>query len=411
MKVLIVSHNCFSKTQNMGKTLTALFSEFKKEEICQLYFYPSVPSLDVCDSYYRITDKDILFSILKRRNCGKQIEPICDDSKERIYESDSIAMQYKKGKSVFIRRMRDVLWSFGAWKNSTLKEWLVEEKPDVVFYALGDATFSQNIAMWISRFLKIPLVTYVCDEYYFSLKGLINRGLVKNIGKTIKKSKCIVSICEALGEIYQKRFGVLYTTVMTGSSFDVGDLEKKENGKEIAYIGNLSLNRWKSLLDVAEVINELNLENKGEYKLVYYGGKREELEGKIEYGGMLDADGVKKTMEKSLLLVHVETFDEEYRARLMYSVSTKIADSLASGTGILAYGPSELVSMQHLIKNGCCVFGQSKEELKLDLKNFFENNMKREELSYRAKKTAISSHSRENNSKRLYQVMKDIAFN
>ena len=86
MKVLIVSHNCFSTTQNMGKTLMSLFSEFKKEELMQLYFYPSVPNVDVCDSCYRITDNDALHSILKRKSCGKEVVAKKTTGVETLFE-------------------------------------------------------------------------------------------------------------------------------------------------------------------------------------------------------------------------------------------------------------------------------------------------------------------------------------
>lgn len=39
MKVLVISHNVFSQSENMGKTLANLFSSFKENEISQLYFH------------------------------------------------------------------------------------------------------------------------------------------------------------------------------------------------------------------------------------------------------------------------------------------------------------------------------------------------------------------------------------
>ena len=63
----------------MGKTLSSLFSSFEKEELCQLYIYPSVPDLDYCNSFFRITDKDVVKSILTcSRVKGKIIEPNLD---------------------------------------------------------------------------------------------------------------------------------------------------------------------------------------------------------------------------------------------------------------------------------------------------------------------------------------------
>lgn len=45
MKVLLISHNSISTYQNMGKTFLSLFNCFQKEELCQLYIYPSKNSI------------------------------------------------------------------------------------------------------------------------------------------------------------------------------------------------------------------------------------------------------------------------------------------------------------------------------------------------------------------------------
>ena len=407
MKVLVISHNCFSTTQNMGKTLLSLFSEFCKDELMQLYFHPATPNLDVCDSYYRITDKEALRSVIKRKSCGGTVKLNTDN----VMRKDTATSGARKvqNKSFFARRVRDAVWSLSAWKNGKLKRWLIDGRPDAVFLASGDATFSQDIAIWAARFLDIPLITYFCDEYYFYHKGFFGRALTSNIKKTIKASEKMVTICEDLGKVYEKKFGTPYTSVMTGSSFVAGSLEKKENvSKQVSYIGNLALNRWKSLLDVAEVINALNEENSEKYKLVYYGSEKEELKDKVAYGGRLDAEGVKKAMAESFMLVHVETFDEEYRARLMYSVSTKIADSLASGKCMLAYGPKDFASMQHLINNNCCVFAENKKDLKENLKTFLLDVTARQKIEKNAIEAATAFHNSKENSKKLYSEIKTV---
>ena len=58
MRVLIVSHNVFSATESMGKTLMAYFSAFKPEELAQFYIHSQVPTQDNCSRYYRMTDKE-----------------------------------------------------------------------------------------------------------------------------------------------------------------------------------------------------------------------------------------------------------------------------------------------------------------------------------------------------------------
>ena len=389
----------------MGKTLMSLFSEFKKEDLMQLYFHPAIPTVDCCDNYYRITDRDAINSILKRGSCGKTVSADIRRGCEIKTEQESGKI---KNKSFFMRRIRDLLWEISAWKSAGLKKWLLEGSPDIAFFASGDAVFSQKIARWVSKFLDIPLVTYVCDEYYFYHKGLLKRVLTKNIAKTIKSSERVIAICEDLGKIYFETFGTEYDAVMTGSSFEAGSLEKKKC-EEISYIGNTALNRWKSLIDIADVLDDLNRGNSWNYKLVYYGSKNCELENKIEYGGFLNVEGIAQAMSKSCMLVHVETFDKEYIPRLEYSVSTKIADSLASGSCMLAYGPGKLASMKHLVRNNCCVFAENKADLKRELGKIFLDEQEIAKKEANALETARKFHDSKTNSLKLRKILEELA--
>ena len=58
-----------------------------------------------------------------------------------------------------------------------------------------------------------------------------------------------------------------------------------------------------------------------------------------------------KALQNSDLLIHAESFDNEFKQIVKNSISTKIADSLASGVPIVAYGPEGIASIDYLIKN------------------------------------------------------------
>ena len=73
MKTLIISHTPISTENNMGKTLYSLFECFEEVDLCQLYVYPSMPNIKKCGSYFRMTDKEVLKSIVKRNTCGKRV--------------------------------------------------------------------------------------------------------------------------------------------------------------------------------------------------------------------------------------------------------------------------------------------------------------------------------------------------
>lgn len=413
MKILVVSHNCFSSTQNMGKTFVSLFSQFEKHELMQLYVYPSIPNVDVCDSYFRITDQQVVKAILKRKHCGGEVQPDLQVT-TGTFESPDTEKRYNSinRNTSLTRRARDVAWKLGKWKSKELKAWLENGKPDAVFYALGDASFSQNIAMWVARYLGIPLITYVCDEYYFSgkqAKGfdrLINAGMLANIKKTIRRSQLVISICDDLGELYQTAFGTPYRTIMTGSAFASGSIVHEAGERtQISYIGNLALNRWRSILDIQDALNRYHETHERRYELVYYGREHTELSGKVTYGGFLDPAGIREVMGRSYMLVHIETFDREFRARLKYSVSTKIADSLASGTCLLAYGPEELASIRHLERNACAGCITDKAVLDARLSALLDDPALVEQYAEAGMKVASLHHSSERNSRSLYEAI------
>lgn len=399
----------------MGKTLSSLFSEFSKDEVMQLYLYPSLPNTKQFDQYYRMTDHDAIHSIWKRNRCGRVISPQEISEANLLFETETQAQAYnsKNRSSDIARRVRDLIWSLGNWKTDGLRQWLTEGKPDVVFYALGDAIFSQNIAMWIAKFLNIPLVAYVCDEFYVSgkkrplLSRIINHSMLRNLKKLQTRSVHNVVICEELGKLYQQQFGVPYTTIMTGSPLTKASRVNTES-RHISYIGNLGLNRWQSLLEIAQAIDAVNQKHNWDYRLTYYGKQLEQLEGRIPYGGYLNSRQLKETMENSLFVIHTEAFDEENVERIRYSVSTKIAETLAGGIPLLAYGPEPVASMQHLIKHGCavCVTGQS--ELQSTLTELFSHPQALETISQKALETAQQHHDPVRNSQTLSRCLRSV---
>ena len=169
MKVLIISHNPISNQSNMGKTFLSLFSQFQKEELCQLYIYPVIPNEARCGSYYRVTDKDALNSLVRLKKAGGEIQAHRISADQGLYElpEDQSFYKNRKNKSALRRLLRDAMWRIAPWYNSGLKAWLDREKPDCIFVAPGVAKFLYDFALRISRVRDIPIVTYICDEYYF----------------------------------------------------------------------------------------------------------------------------------------------------------------------------------------------------------------------------------------------------
>lgn len=409
---------------NMGKTFLSLFSEFEKEELCQLYIYPSFPDVDGCSSYYRVTDKEMLRSVIKFKTPGGEVDKnlICES--QGLYEKakDESLYRNKKNKSAARRLLRDALWSIGGWYNKNLENWLGKEKPDCIFIAPGAAMFIYDVAMKISEKLNIPMVTYICDEYYFVKEpsGLLEKArlylLKSKIRELMKKSSCLAVICDELKEAYEKEFGVPAKTVMTGTSYPIAKEAKvSKEPKNLCYFGNIRCNRYVSLGEIGRAIDSINEKQGTDYRLkIYTSEKDAEILGSfdgiksIKLCGFITGKAFEKAFYDADILLHTEAFDEASMDFVKHSVSTKIADSLGSGIPLFAYGPKEISSMQHLIRNNCAMAASSGEELEEMLLKAFTDYDFAVKTAEKAIETAKIYHESKNTGKLMKELFEDL---
>lgn len=422
MKILIISHNPLTTYQNMGKTMLSLFTSVKKEELCQLYVYPSVPDVDKCSSYYRITDKDVLASYYKFKVKGGEISP--EFSEHNMFENENDDKLYRnpKNKSTVRRIGRDAMWRFARWYNKPLKAWLDAQAPTHIFVAPGMAKFMYNIALKIARDRNLPIVTYVCDEYYFVKKdkGFLARLRQKSFHKKIEElmynSTRLVTICKSLEDSYTKKFKTPATTVMTGSNYDIEkEIKEYDSITTLRYMGNVRCNRFVPLAEIGRTLDEINAEDGTNYSLeIFTGEKNSEIlatfDGikSIKLCGYVGGEDFDRTFKASQMLLHTEAFDEDSIDLVKNSVSTKIADSLGSGIAFFAYGPSQVASMKHLIDNDCAMIATSKDELKDVLRRAFADKVFRSQKAKNGIAVAIEHHDRHVAGDKILEVFRNI---
>lgn len=420
MKVLLISHNPISTVTNMGKTFLSLFESFEKDELCQLYIYPSYPNVDKCSSYYRVTDKEILKSYIPFKKAGSEVSSDKITASNKAYEiaSDESLYRNVKNKSALRRILRDAMWSMSEWYNSDLKAWLEKEKPTCIFVAPGVAKFIHKIALKISKELSIPIITYICDEYYFveepkeALDKLRLKLLKKAYDRLIQNSKKLVVISKELEKEYFDCFKKDTVLAMTGATVSVciEDYEDKEPDS-ISYFGNIRCQRFISLSEIGKALDAINEEKNKNYVLKIFTAEKDEsilktFDGikSIKLCGYLSGEAFEREFKSSSLLLHTEAFDKTSIDRVKHSVSTKIADSLASGIPLIAYGPEEVSSIKHLQRNGCAILVTEKGKLKNTLLRAFSDRALRENAVANAYETAQKYHVSEKTSEAIKEI-------
>jgi len=432
-RVLVISHNSFSDTNNNGKTLSAFFNGWPKDKLAQLYLWPEDPDRTVCELFYRITDYEILACFLrKNKKAGAELT-IERENAIKHPQSDLgnfVGSLYKNrgnhdgGKGLhyviyelFKRRVplalivRDILWNLDYWKTDDLNEWLNKFSPELVFYQSSNGVFAFRLVNWISRNLKIPIIMEVTDDYvspnrtidifwwghYFWLK--------KWFAKTVKKAYIVIAIGDLMAEEYQRRFGGKYNVLMNSVSVDEIESTSYANHDaqtvKFIFAGGLHLNRWKTLSVIGECLQELNTEGYRSQFDIFSNvepitsiKKAITIPPIMRYQGSLNQDELKKTLNEAEILVHVEAFDRKSRTTTRLSISTKIPEYMVTGRCILAVGPKEVASMQYLQKNNIAEVCTSldKKILKDKLRCIIKDADKRLAFGKRAQQIVSERH-------------------
>ena len=377
-KVLVISHNPMSSENNMGKTLASYFSQFPSDCIRQIYLHAGIPSSNVCQNYYSFSDKDALISIFNRFHQGKFFSNQDFSKNNHQYNNSSIYSLGRKKKPI-IYLCRDLIWKICSFFNKKIDLWIKEFSPDCIFFASGDYRFSYRIALKISKKYNIPLITCCFDDYYLNcvykdkpFGKLYYKKFIKIVNKIINYSSSIFVVNPMMKIAYDAKFAINSIVLYTPCSINYEHVNFN-NKKGITYIGGLGLNRH-------EVLIQLGLFFKENYNLyidVYSFETNKEIieqltesNGIIFHGG-IHADEVRQIQKNSLLLLHVESFDEKMRNRTRFSLSTKISESLCSGTVLLTFGPSDIASIQYLNNYNYPFVFSDLESLKRNIEDVF----------------------------------------
>lgn len=417
MKVLILSHNPICRTNNMGKTLLTLFSAFKKEELCQFYVRNSLPDIDKCRSYYRITDREALKSVFFSRSEGGEVFPAADG---KIPTANGRVVK----RSPFKLFLRDIVWKISRVCGKKLDMWIEKESPDCIFIAPGYSGFIYDIALKISRKYNLPIIVYICDDYCFikNKGGLFKRLQIERIRKKMSalttKASCAVTISEELKNAYEQEFGVTCKTVMTGGLIAPSDAQnnyraEKHDKFAAIYLGNLARNRYVSLCEIGKALERINNEKGTDYKLLVYTGETDEKAlsalskiKTVKLCGEVKGENYSETLCSAELLVHTEAFDEKSIDLVKYSISAKISDLVSSERKIFVYGPENISSVQYFVKNDAAYVASNKSELEKTLISAF--NESGEHYIANARRLAIKNHDLKQNGEEIYKIIENV---
>lgn len=366
-RILIVGTVPYNKATT-ARAFEAYFHGWDREKLAQVFSNSKTPVKGHCARLLQITDKRMLQRWfdhriqVERRYLYEELEDAWKDN-DREVGSKVYNSLYEIGsrKTPFIYLMRRFLWKKKFWCNEEFNRWLDEFRPECVFLSFSDDFFIPQIALYVAEKYNIPIVSSIGDDYYFNYKfslsplyHIYKLSYRKLIRKIFAHGGSAIYISDKIRDKYNAEFGLHGETVyLTSELHRKPFAEINKMAPVISYFGNIRQGRNESLNDIGYALGKIS----SDYRLHIYSGQTDEnavavfrgnpnveFHGSIPYSQVLE-----KTWESDIVVI-VEGFKKKDINNTRYSLSTKAADSLASGAQIITYGSPECGVIEYMQK-------------------------------------------------------------
>lgn len=388
MKLLIVSNSPWRDDNSFGSSYSNIFAGMENIEIANIYCKYGSPNCEEASKFFQITEMSLIRNRLKGTPSGREVVLSSSDIKVSD-EGEKIFNGVKKHKSLWMYWARAIIWKICRWESKELVTFIDEFKPDLLFIPLYYSYYLHDINGFILKHCKIPAVGYVSDDIYtlkqYSLSPFfwIDRILMRRkIRKVFSWCELIYAISDIQKTEYEKIFGnkfKILTKCLDFSEDRKPEFETSNLPLKLLYTGNISKGRYRSLLKIAENIEELNRQGlKYEFNIFTATPLTEKKKKKLNLEGVylhppIPYSEVREWQKKSHILVHVEGFDLKEKLATHQSFSTKIVDYLEAYRCIFSVGDSSCASIDYFIRHKCGIVATSPMEIGAKLKEMYEN--------------------------------------
>lgn len=408
-RVLIVGTVPYN-TKSTSRAFESYFAGWEKENLAQIFSNTKKPTKGHCGTLFQITDKRML-----KRKASKKVETgIIYNYEELENEWTSTDLEvgtgtYRKlysfgsAHTPFTHLLRKWVWKKKHWCTEKLNKWLEEFNPECVFLSFSDDFFIPEIALYVAEKFDIPIVSSIGDDYYFNTKFSLSPAYHiykskyrKLIRKVFAHKGSAIYIGNKIRDKYNKEFDLRGETVYLTS--EVKRKEFKEINKEnplICYFGNIRMGRNNSLSDIATALGKIN----PSYMLNVYSNETEDKyldvllkNPNVKYNGSIPYEEVKRLNTESDIVVMVEGFAKANIDRSRYSLSTKAADSLASGSNMLVYGSMECGLIEYMASTNAAAVCTSKDALEGVIRKFIDDTEYQKKNYETAIKVSLENH-------------------
>lgn len=400
-RLLIISNNPLSSTNNNGKTLLSFIEGNEDIHVAQLFFSNEVPTVPSYE-YYRITDKDVIKGRFNRSQRGNAIVACSSVESET---SNRNTRRIRRNTATLT--LRDFLW-LNSWKSESLLKWLDSFQPQAVLFVAGDTLFTYGICNYIVERYAARLTVYVTDDYIMprsreSLAHSIRRRRIRRkMAEIVRKASVFYTVSGVMQKEYSRIFNRDCLVAVNMSPDLKNDIHEMHNGTlTMTYTGSFYYGRSDVLGRLASAVREYNDQATGRkvFLKMYSNTQPSEdilnkisVEGASKYLGSLNSEQLKNELNAADVLVFVESLEKKQIEKTKYSLSTKVPEYLSVGKPILAIGPKEVGSIDYLSDVALCV--SDLELLKMAIADLSDEEF-RTTIAEKAREKYLLKHNKE----------------
>jgi glycosyltransferase involved in cell wall biosynthesis len=338
-RILIVAPPPMNLLAGGGVTLHRLFGRWPAGHLAQIYSEDVPPAIDRAGAYYRVSVPP------------RQARPPL--SRHAI----GLAM-------MALNRVDTTM--VGGRPSRALRAFVKDFQPEAILLILASHSLNQ-IATTLSRDLRIPLVSFVPDDYLpgypqrrvragrlgrWAMHALVNRGAIR----ALDQSAAHLSISDAMTREYWVRYGYDFTPVYNSVEMEAWPpaSPRDPGGRlRVVYSGSIfDAAQRDALYDVRDAVDLLRARGVDVMLEVYSNDStkphlREALQRPpaSTLSPLVLAERLRDNLQAADVLVMPLSFDTVARSYMRLSMPGKLAEFMASGTPILAYGPPGVVQV------------------------------------------------------------------
>lgn len=408
-RILCVDAATFTETTNMGILKKNLFTSWPKSCIAQVIIGNGVTEFEVCENNWRLDREAFL-----KKGPGRLLENPGEGGEGRGKAAPPGRSNLRQKLQPAANAYSDYRFSkYDVRANDSLMNWAKRYNPDVIFTFGASITLCKTAAL-ISEELGVPVVPYYTDDWITHLyasspyKYLLREKLCSWHGRMLRRVPVGLATCELMAEEYKDRYATQFVPCTDSVDFARYGLSEKKadssRGIKFCYIGVLEPQRWRVLRKIAGIVQKMrdsgidcafHIYTMPRDAQLYSGilnlGEHVRIKGTLAHG---EVPGMQSSSD---VLVHVESFIKGLEiAKTRLSFSTKIPQYLAAGRPILAVGPANVSSIQHLKRSGAALVVDSDDEqlLKEAIERLVGEENLRHRLGEAGRKFCEENHDR-----------------